>query len=462
MRRRNHRLSTVLRAAPVLVCVLARGGPSSAGEVPHRYTLDELIKRALATSPEVRASRTAVVVAQARKTQADGARFLQIDLDGGLGPSPRARGTVENGSPDSKNHPVINGVFGRGELKAVQPLYTFGLIAGLREAADQGVRVEEERVRETAAEMTMRIKRLYYGKLLTADLLALIDEVTDDLDTAIDNIQKRLAKGAPNADETDVYKLQAYRAIAREAQKTVSKDADLATMALRTFADLPAGDTVELDAKGLPIPERDPGVESDNIRTALELRPEIRQARAGVRATAALEHAERSLFFPQLGLVVEGYYAKATNRDFQTNPFIFDPLNDRLVVGVLGVKYHLDFGITIGRIRQAAAEHRLIEDKLAFAEQGIPLQVRLALREVAEVRETVHVTDEGSHSARQWVVAAKASYDFGVGDARDLAQAVELYARLRSDHLLAIHRFNLALAELDRVTGRGPPPPESH
>jgi outer membrane protein TolC len=340
------RRCTVALGLAALAC-LARPAP---GTEERRYTLAELIRRTLMTSPELRVSQRGADAARARRGQADAARFPQVDVRAGLAPSPRGRGTVVS-SPDSKNHPVINGVFGRGDLTLIQPIFTFGRIAGLREAATQAVEVEEEKTRETTAELVLRIKQLYYGKLLAVDLLALIDEISEDLDGAIDKARRRLEGGAPNADETDLFKLRSYRAVAGETRSTVAKEHDLATMALRTFAGLPAADPVALDVPGLAMPPTAPGNEADNVATALDLRPEMRQARAGARATQALTRAEHSQLFPQFGILIEGYYAKASNRDFQTNPFIWDPLNDRFGVVALALQYHLDFGITLGRIR---------------------------------------------------------------------------------------------------------------
>ena len=417
------------------------------------YTLKDLIQRALATSPEIRQFQRGADVAMAKKDQADAARYPQIELTAVIGPSPRARGTVVN-SPDRKDSPTINNVFEIVEMTLVQPLYTFGKITGFREAAEAGVTVDRARVDEKASDVILRIKELYYGRLLASDLLGLIDEISEDLDKAIEKTERQLKADAPGVDEVDLYKLKAFRGEASKNRNEAQKGFDLATAALRTFASLDAGQPLELDATGLDAAPRQAEPEEQAIGTALDLRPEMTQVRAGLKATEALVRAEESNLYPQFFVGVNGYFAQAGNRTRQQNPFAYDPLNDRFVAVVLGLRYNLDFGITRGKIRAAQAEHLKIQETKQFAEQGIPLQVRKTHRELTEAKENIRATEEGWRNARKWLVASKANFDLGVGDARDLGEAVEAYAKLRAENFKAMYNYNISLANLEHATGR--------
>ncbi|MBF8279350.1 MAG: putative Outer rane efflux protein [candidate division NC10 bacterium] len=439
--------------AIMAVALIPRMASAQAPAPKAVYTLKDLIQRALATSPEIRQFQRGAEVAMAKKDQADAARYPQIELTAVVGPSPRARGTVVD-SPDRKDSPTINNVFEIVEMTLVQPLYTFGKISSFREAADAGVRVDRAKVEEKASDVILRIKELYYGRLLTSDLLSLIDEISEDLDKAIEKTERQLKADAPGVDEVDLYKLKAFRGEALRNRYEAQKGFDLATAALRTFAGLDPGQPLELDAKGLDAAPRQAEPEEQAIGTALDLRPEMNQVRAGLKATEALVRAEESSLYPQFFLGVNGYYAQAGNRTRQQNPFAYDPLNDRFVAVVLGLKYNFDFGITRGKIRAAQAEHLRVQETKQFAEQGIPLQVRKAHRELAEAKESIRATEEGWRNARKWLVAAKANFDLGVGDARDLGQAVEAYAKLRAENFKGMYNYNLALANIEHATGR--------
>ena len=417
------------------------------------YSLKDLIQRTLATSPEIRQMQRGAEVAMAKKDQADAGRLPQIEMTGIVGPSSRARGTVEGGSPDRKDRPTVSNVFERVEMRLVQPLYTFGKLTGFREAAEEGVKVEKAKVEEKAADLILRVKELYYGRLLASDMLGLIDEIAKDLDKAIAKTERQLKAEVPGADEMDLYKLKAFRGEVLKNREEAQKGFDLATGGLMFYAGLHRTQPFELDAIGLEAAPKEVGPEDRGMGLALELRPEMTQVRAGLKATEALVKAEESNLYPQFFVALNSVYAQAGNRTRQQNPFAFDPLNDRYAVVVLGFKYDLDFGITRGKIRAAQAEHLKVGEMKLFAEQGIPLQVRKAHRELAEAKEALKATEDGWRNAKKWLVAAKANYDLGVGESRELGQAAEAYAKLRADNFKAMYNYNLSIANIEHAIG---------
>ena len=438
-----------------LITTVAAVRPASAQPPAPKavYTLKDLIGRTLAISPEIRQMQRGAEAAMAKKDQADAGRFPQIEVTAIVGPSSRARGTAAS-SPDRRDDPTVNNVFERVEMRLVQPLYTFGKLTGFREAAQEGVKVEKAKVEEKAADLILRVKELYYSRLMASDMLGLIDEIGKDLDKAITKTERRLKAEVPGADEIDLYKLKAFRGEVLKNREEAQKGFDLATGALMFYAGLDRTQPFELDAIGLEASPQDVESVDRGMSMALELRPEMTQVRAGLKATEALVMAEESNLYPQFFAAVNSVYAQAGNRTRQQNPFAYDPLNDRYGVIVLGFKYDLDFGITRGKIRAAQAEHLKVGETKQFAEQGIPLQVRKAHRELTEARETLRATEDGWRNAKKWLVAAKANYDLGVGESRDLGQAAETYAKLRADNFKAMYNYNLSLANIEYATGR--------
>jgi outer membrane protein len=436
---------SLLLATPVMAQTAAGG--------PFVLTLPEAISRAVAASAEIRLEQEGVAVAEAKKDQADAARFPQMTFTSVLGPSARARGDVVS-SPDSTKKPVVTNVFTREDLQLIQPLYTFGKISNLREAAAQGIRVEQARVLEKQGDVVLHVKEAYYGLLLARELRGLLTEIQGLLDKALGKVERQLAAGAPGVDEVDRYKLQTFAGELRKNQSEVERGRELALSGLRTLLNLPPNQAIEPPAGGLTPEPRATGPEGDQVAEALRLRPEMAQVEAGLRATQALVEVERSNYYPQFFLALQGAFARAGNRTYQTNPFITDPANTQYIVPLVGLKLDLDFGITAGKVRQAMAEYRKIEETQTVAERGIPFQVRKALLDLTEARKSVVATEQGYTSAKKWLVAADANFDLGVGEAKDVADALVAFARLRADNYRAMYNVNLALANLDHATGR--------
>jgi len=436
--------------------------PLKAQEAPRPGTvildLKQAIEMAVMTSPDIKRVQAGVDAARAKKDQADAGRLPQFEFTSVLGPSPEARVfTTELGdvrSTDRTDRPTINGIFGRGDFALIQPLYTFGRISGLREAAGHGVRVEQARVEEKTSEVILKVKEAYYSLLLGMELQNLLLDIKDQLERALEKVERILEAGAPGADEVDRYKLRTFRGELQRNLNEVEKVIDVATAGLKTLTGLAPDQVIEPAVKTLePDPRPVPSLE-EALKEAKERRPEFVQIREGLLATQALVAATRADLYPQLFMAVTGSVSRATNRTPITNPFVFDELNHTVVVPLIGFKWHFDFGILAGKVREAQAEHQKVVHAKELAEQGVPFQVRKAYRELEEARQSIRATEEAYANARRWLVAAVANFDLGVGEAKEVADALVAFVKMRAENFKAIFNYNMALAALDQATGK--------
>ena len=112
------------------VCVLAMclsSHPARAQMLDKRWTLTELIDRALDRDGEVASGRWKVESADARRRQAAAAKILpRLRIDSKSGLVPDAMGSVFNPPADTTGFRSL-GPFARAELQFVQPLYPFSL-----------------------------------------------------------------------------------------------------------------------------------------------------------------------------------------------------------------------------------------------------------------------------------------------------------------------------------------------
>lgn len=426
--------------------------------------LKQAIRMAVAVNPEIKQFQARVSAALARKAQADAGRYPQFDLKSVLGPSQRARivrdrdgipttdiHTVE--TRDSSTNPTIDGIFGRADFTLAQPLYTFGKISSLREAAAHGISAEQGRVDEKTSEVVLKVKEVYYGLLLTMELKNLTVDIKEELDKALEKVEKQLEVGAPGADEVDRFKLLTFRGELEKGINEVEKGIDIAKDALRTLLGLERDQELELATTTLE-PEARPVEEVERyVAQARERRPEFAQIKAGLLAKGALVQAARSDLYPQFFVAIDGSYARATNRTLLRNPFIVDPINGGGAAPVIGFKWHFDFGIMTGKVAEARAELLEVQYAKELAEGGIPLQVRKAYRELEEAKQNITATDEAYRNARKWLIASVANFDLGVGEAKDVADAILAFARMRAENFRAIFNYNMSLANLDHVTG---------
>ena len=420
---------------------------------PRPLSLPDALQLAVAFSPQVKEEQFGVLVRESQRRQANAARFAQLDITVVGGPSPRARGN-QISSPDSKGSPSLTGVFGRGAFSIIQPIYTFGKINSFRKAAAHGIAVSEAQVHQKATEIALLIYESYYGYQLATALENLALEIGSQLTSTLQKVQQQLEAEAPGVDNIDLFKLQAFESELNRQMNNIRQGKALAITALHTLTNIPHTTPIEItDADLRPAAQAAAPIET-YLSEARHLRPEFIQAREGEKAFAALLQAAKADYYPSFFAGVVGSLAEASNRDFFTNPFVFDSLHDDFVTPIIGLQWHYDLGITAGRVNEAEAKLGQVQQKHALAEVGIPFQVRQAHLEMTQHQDNIEVTRKGYGDSRKWLVAALSNFDLGIGEGKDVADAALMYAQQRAAHFEAIHSYNLALIKLDHAAGR--------
>lgn len=411
------------------------------------------IERVVKFHPEIGEYKKDIEIYRAKLEQAKGAVFPQIELMALGGPSPEAR--REAISPEIKTDvkaTTINGIFGMITMEVLQPIYTFGKISGYKKAAEGGIKVSEAEFEKKLSELVVKTKELYWSLALVRELRNLASEIGDELQKAIKRTEEDLKKELPSADELTLYKLKTYMGEVKRNINEIDKNEAIIIEALKFMTGLPKNTKLEILTEPLKYEEKH--INPDElISKAFVLRPEMTQIKEGLRAKQALLDVEKSNLYPQIFFLLKGSVAGATNRDRIHNPYIYDPLNDAMVAAVVGMKLNIDFGIMKGKIKEAEIEYQKILEKKKLAEEGIPVQIMKAYIEFQEASKTAKDMEEAYQNAKKWFVAADANIDMGIGEMKDLADAVLAYATTRVNYLKALYNQKIAFANLLQASG---------
>jgi outer membrane protein TolC len=444
------RLRAASLALALLLSTTAWAQTPAAGAPAVTLTLEETLRAALNRAPEVRQAGAEVETILGKQLQAKGIGYPQLELTTVLGPSPRARGDQVS-SPDEKYDLNITGVFIRAGFEIIQPIFTWGLITNARQAAEHGIRATQAGVDVKATEVSLKVKQAYWGAVAARSIRDFLLEIRDQVDRAIVRAEQLIEGG--HTTEADVYRLRTAKGELQKNINLAEKNLVLARQALGTWTGQPAGVVVEPATAALPAELRDLRPVEGFVEDARAKRPEFTQLTEGIRARQRLVDVERKRRYPLFFLGVVGVAAYATNRDRIDNPFVYDPLNDYAVGPVIGFKYNLDFGIADGKIKEAQAEVSKLEALQAFAQDGVPLQVREAYNAVTEARGNVQAFDEAHQNGRKWLEAASANFDLGIGDPSELSDAFFGYAKTRGEYFLALYNYVYGLEQLAHAAG---------
>jgi len=451
-------MKSPLALVPFLVCTVLAGGAAAAP--PTVVTLDRrgAIHLALSQNPRIAAARAEEAVVAAQRRQVDAARFPIVGLDAGVGPSLKATlvpGTavqsVERGYSDLKVAD-LSAVF-LANLTVAQPLYTFGKIALRQEATDHGVLARRAQTRMERADVAFEVAQLYESYLLARDAGRFLGEVLHWLQSTEDTTAAKLADQVANVSDREVLRLNAATGLARMGMSQALAGQAQAEAGLVAYLGLPVGQTLavaELDLEPVGhLPERF----AELAGLAAQHRPEFTALREGQRAIAALERAEAAGLAPDvflLGLLSAAY---TPGRDSLETRFVVDPLNHVVPGLLLGLRWQFQGNTAAARAAEQRAHADVLHHTERWASSGIPAEVRRYQEDVLRAAHDIDIGMESTRKAKQWMVQAGADYGIGLGDVREVSDAVAAYVTLRTAVLRARFDHNVAMAALAKATG---------
>lgn len=442
----------------ILICSIVFMAHEVAGEEKGKaeklvLTLPQLIDMAIAKSPEMGETRSEIAATRSDLDQVKAAYYPQLESAAIIGPVNDARRPVVLGTRIHDPSPDTVGVFGRIDFTVAQPLYTFGKLSNRKEAASRGIRAKELKLVERKNEIVLRVKELYYALILARAGLDAADEADSFFDDARRRMNRLLELGSTNVLESDLYRVDAYRANTAKSRAEAEKGVKLAYFVLKSLIYLPPTTDFEPAEKVLPLKEESLSELESYIQKAYGDRPEFKQLDEALAAQESLVRAVESDRYPSFFVALEGSLAGAPGRETLRNAYISDEFNHTNIGVVAGVKWNFDFGISKAKVDKEKAEYGRLHFTKASAKLNIPIQVAQYYQDVREWKVAVDSYKKGATASRKWVVAALTNFDMGVGTADDMLRGIEKYGENQGKYLEAIFNYNLSLAQLEYSVG---------
>lgn len=442
---------------------LAAGGNAVAGDTV-MLGLRSALARSLAVSPEVGQKEAQREYAEARSYQARASRFL-TEFSANTAHSFAPGLYIPPGTPLEKNALYLNPdvendwslgalrPFNAFEIELGQPIYTWGELSGNIDAAAAGVGVEEADMRSTALEVAFRTAQAYYNLLLTESLRRLTGEARSDVERAKREVQRLLNEGDPDVSDADLFQVQLAEQEFLRRVAEVNQQRQLAGSALARQLFLPEDTAVRPDTSVL----RPLAFQRDSLAAytalALENRPELAQARAGLAARAAQVRVARSDYFPKL--FFGGSYSTryAAGRPNQESAYIGESFVGNSVQVGLSLRQNLSFFQTDARVEQARAQLSEVRYQQEAAQQLVRFEVEEAYRTLAIAEAALASRDTSLQLTGDWLRTEQVNFDLDLGDTGNLVDAVQANVQARAAYFEAVKNYNVAVLRLLRMVG---------
>ncbi len=418
----------------------------------HRLGLQEILQRGLDASPKLWEQRYLVDQAKAQVGQAKAGRLPRLDYLQVGGVVPEAKGDAVYSPSERSDLFEGLGPFTRLELNVNQPIYTFGKLKAHIEAAEKGLEEKHASLERFKGDLVKTLKELYYTMLLNEDLYRLVSNTEKEMGKAVEKAEELLEDDDASLTQQDLLKLRYGYARASAKRLELEKGRRLVHAALLRLLYLPPGEDFTLKERRLkPVKITLRDLEAYK-KMATENRPAWKQLEAGVRAKEAELAAEKKGYFPDIFVTGTVRYAVAPNRDKQENPFVLDEFNYFWGGVFFGWRLALDFGMP-QRIAEKKAELAALQQKQRDATSGMLLEVEKAYEDVIEKKESLKFARKAKKSGRALSAMSAANFYLGLGEAKDVFEAFQIYTEGAARYYLAVKDFNMAVAELARVTG---------
>jgi cobalt-zinc-cadmium efflux system outer membrane protein len=396
-------------------------------------TVDDLVARALADNPDLRAARAGVDAAQGRLRQA------------GLRPNPM----LDLGFQQSVTGPDNNLT-----VMATLPLDLGGRKAGRVGVAARGLDVQQAQVRERERQLRAEV-RLKAGEVLAAQRnLGVTDELLAVNRAALDLVRARVSRGAAPPLEENLLVVEVNRFEA--SRHLLASQVTVLTLQIKPLAGL--GPEVSLSVCG----------DLRHAPVRLDLQDALTQALA-VRADLGAAQAEVAMSEAQIVKErAEGRWDASVNVGYMRQNFGFDlrGLTDSgSTQPITDIFHYVGGGVTVmvplrhqnqGNIAAAMAETTAAARRLDAVLLTIRQEVTVAFTHYAAAQQALAVYTRGVREvARQNLEVVRKAYELGRSTLLDVIAEQRRYIDIEMGYTDALKQVYDAAMDIERAVGVG-------
>jgi outer membrane protein TolC len=324
------------------------------------------------------------------------------------------------------------------------PLFAGGRLTAGYKQATYGLQASREAVRLSEQETIFEAKRAFYGYLLAKEFSAAADEGLALAEKFRDNVKNLFEVGM--ASKFDLLRSEVQVANLKPQAIRARNSVEVAALGLKTILGVALDTPIEVRGELAPAP-LDAAAEGV-IEEALAQRPELRQLDYQRRMAGEMLKIARGSLLPTLA--IGGAYnfwsdalkfSKGSWQNYYTiNLSLSLPIFD-------GFESRARIGQSKAVIRELDLTRRGLSDAIAF-------EVRQAVLNNTQARETLMSQEKNVEQAREAVRIAELNYAEGLATNLDVSTAQVALSQARTNYSQALYDCVISQAQLEKAVGR--------
>lgn len=430
----------------------AQGPPPASKPLSSDLSVEEAVRFAKEHSPLLAVADASLDELEAEYLRAAAQAYPKGTLDVLLAPMARQYGDPVNGGTDLGEW----GIFVYTKIEGALPLLTFGKISALKAAAGLGIAVGKALRRVMEGEIEYRVRLAYVALAVARELSAIIEEGEDYLKKAEKHLDELDREDSPEYDPVDRAKLRVFKAEVLARRLDASRAERTSKGVLRFLLgidDRPEKEVTFSTRWDDDVSKIVPLSLKKLLSMADELRPELVALRKGVAARTQEVEARTAAFYPDIFVTGRFAYGYSNVAEPQSSPFANDPFNSYSAGGGIGMRWGFDLGDKWAELRGAEARLRKAEGKLRQARGAARAEVGRLYTELLARKKLAAAYRDATEAARGWVIAKTDLYQNGLGELKDVLEALTQFFSARVKYVEAVARVHEGLAALARACG---------
>jgi outer membrane protein len=425
-------------------------------------TVDKAIEIGLKNSKALHLSQMKVEAASAKAGEVNTYRLPSLKALGSytrLSDVPAFEASVPKGAfgtlpsigpfpPQDVSFPLSQTILNNYNLKLSlqQPIFTGWRVQSSSDIADDLSNAAGENFSKEKANIIYQIKTTYWNLYKSQEFQKVINENVEQIKAHAKDARNFYDQGMLTKNE--VLKVEVQLSNIEVLQIDAKNNVQLAMLALNNVIGLPLDTEIKL-SDSIAQQSRDYSNVDVLVRTALDLRPEIKEFEYNVKAGKSAVTLARSGWFPQIYLTGNYNYSRPNQRIVPT----LDKFKDTWDVTLSASLDIWNWGSTIHQTNQAQAQLAQVQDALGQLKDGIILEVTQSYLNYNQSKEKIGVAQKGVAQAEENYRITQEKFKSGIALNSDLLDAEAALLQARWNNIQALVDHELADAQLKKAIG---------
>jgi outer membrane protein TolC len=336
-----------------------------------------------------------------------------------------------------------------GSLALTYPVYTGGKRSAILKQAELGIRLSRESARRTDLQIVYDVNRIYYGTVLAKSLRELGQKTLERFEMTLDLTERLYKNGAGTVKKTDYLRTKVIVSSIRSMLELLRSNESLAKAALINTMGLNWKTQIELSVEEIPFRPFKSDL-TKLVTDANQFNPDLTQLQLALKIARTKIKENKSGYFPMIAFTgnlkhIENSYDKgltnSTNRDSWT-------------IG-LAMEIPLFNGFrTRSKVKEAIARlDKIKQEKILFRE-GVTLQIKDAILQIARSQGQVGATEEALSAALENRELNVRAYQDELVETRDVIEAQLLESFINAQYLKALYDNVENITRLEFIVGK--------